>query len=329
MERSIQSSALSHYHAFIDSADALAEVQQQLARAVASLEGLSASVPELAGTFDAFARDAAGIMKQHAANKQLLSECAAQLRRARMACACCCAAAQPAQYVPSSSAQQLTACRRRRRRARATHLSRSLSRALPPAAQQATLLELLDAPQLMDTCVRNGIYDEALDLAAFISRVSLLHPDLPVVQLLAAQVGARARAARANSAAGRSRHLQQLQRWFASSTALAAAGAGCRRACLLLLLLLRVLLLPLQAQGVSQAMLGQLLQRLRTNVQLPECLRVVGYLRRMAAFPEADLRLHFLRCRCAAACARARHAAAPRHAHAAKSAAASGRRRST
>lgn len=40
----------------------------------------------------------------------------------------------------------------------------------------------------MDTCVRNGIYDEALDLHAFISRVSLLHPDMPIVKLLAAQV---------------------------------------------------------------------------------------------------------------------------------------------
>jgi hypothetical protein len=57
-----------------------------------------------------------------------------------------------------------------------------------PAAQQATLLELLDAPQLMDTCVRNGIYDEALDLHAFIMRVALLHPNLPIVKLLAAQV---------------------------------------------------------------------------------------------------------------------------------------------
>ncbi len=54
---------------------------------------------------------------------------------------------------------------------------------------QTTLLELLEAPQLMDTCVRNGIYDEALDLQAFIGRLGMLHPELPIVQLLMAQVG--------------------------------------------------------------------------------------------------------------------------------------------
>ena len=44
-------------------------------------------------------------------------------------------------------------------------------------------------------------------------------------------------------------------------------------------------------------MLHQLLGRLTTNMQLPECLRIMGYLRRINAFSEAELRLQFLRCR--------------------------------
>ncbi len=49
-----------------------------------------------------------------------------------------------------------------------------------------------------------------------------------------------------------------------------------------------------QVAEVGQAMLQQLLSRLRTSIQLPECLRVMGYLRRIAAFSEAELRLQFL-----------------------------------
>jgi len=86
--------------------------------------------------------------------------------------------------------------------------------------------------------VRNGSYDEALDLEAFCGKLSVNAPSVPVAAALAE--GARA--------------------------------------------------------GV-RLMLAQLLQRLRGAVQLPECLRIVGYLRRLGAFSEPELRLAFLRCR--------------------------------
>ncbi|PIA47620.1 hypothetical protein AQUCO_01400327v1 [Aquilegia coerulea] len=105
-------------------------------------------------------------------------------------------------------------------------------------ANHSTLLDLLEIPQLIDTCVRNGNYDEALDLEAFVGKLSTLHPKLPVIQALAAEV----------------RHM-------------------------------------------TQALLSQLLQKLRSNIQLPECLRIIGYIRRIGVFGESEMRLQFLRCR--------------------------------
>ncbi|KAI3715367.1 hypothetical protein L6452_22348 [Arctium lappa] len=105
-------------------------------------------------------------------------------------------------------------------------------------ANHSTLLDLLEIPQLMDTCVRNGNYDEALDLEAFVSKLSTMHPKLPVIQALATDV-----------------------------------------------------------RQTTQSLLSQLLQKLRSNIQLPECLRIIGYLRRIGVYSEYEMRLQFLRCR--------------------------------
>uniref|UniRef100_A0A182MY14 Conserved oligomeric Golgi complex subunit 8 n=1 Tax=Anopheles dirus TaxID=7168 RepID=A0A182MY14_9DIPT len=104
--------------------------------------------------------------------------------------------------------------------------------------RNAELLEILELPQLMDSCIREGKYEEALELSSYVQRLMTRHGNIPVVASINEAV-----------------------------------------------------------EAAWHTMLMQLMSQLRTDLQLPKCLQVVGYLRRMQAFSGCELKLKFLQTR--------------------------------
>ncbi|XP_023160668.2 conserved oligomeric Golgi complex subunit 8 [Drosophila hydei] len=105
--------------------------------------------------------------------------------------------------------------------------------------KNAQLLEILELPQLMERCIRESRYEEALELASYVQRVGQHQGHLiPVVNSIVRSV-----------------------------------------------------------EALWHTMLAQLVAQLRMDLQLPKCLQIVGYLRRMQAFGDNELKLKFLQAR--------------------------------
>ena len=56
-------------------------------------------------------------------------------------------------------------------------------------ANHDRLLDILEIPSLVSTCVKNGYFSEAIQLSTHVKRLATLHyANVPLVQKLAAQV---------------------------------------------------------------------------------------------------------------------------------------------
>ena len=105
-------------------------------------------------------------------------------------------------------------------------------------SKHTELLEILELAQLMESCVRNGCFEEALELAAYVRRMEIKHGNIPIIASIVAEV-----------------------------------------------------------QESLRSMLNLMISQLRGPISLPQCLRVIGFIRQTEVFSEPELRIKFLQAR--------------------------------
>ncbi|KAH8306719.1 hypothetical protein KR044_009095 [Drosophila immigrans] len=124
--------------------------------------------------------------------------------------------------------------------------------------KNAQLLEILELPQLMERCIREDRYDEALELASYVQRLGQHQGHvIPVVHV---------------------------------SVCIAFYILQCINSS-------KFQSIVRSVEALWHTMLVQLVAQLRMDLQLPKCLQIVGYLRRMQAFSDIELKLKFLQAR--------------------------------
>ncbi|XP_018327436.1 conserved oligomeric Golgi complex subunit 8 [Agrilus planipennis] len=104
--------------------------------------------------------------------------------------------------------------------------------------RNAQLLEILELPQLMESFINGGFYEDALELASYVRRLCFKRSDIQILKAIKDDV-----------------------------------------------------------EKLWLVMLNKLLEQLRLGIQLPKCLQLVAYLRRMEIFSESELRMKFLQTR--------------------------------
>lgn len=106
-------------------------------------------------------------------------------------------------------------------------------------SKHSSLVELLEMPQLMENCVKNNNYEEAVKLYDCVSRIKSKYAHHnPDVQLLMDVSG--------------------------------------------------------DMEKMKESLIQQLLKELKENLQLPSCLKIISYLRRLQKYSETELKIKFL-----------------------------------